>query len=183
MRIDLCLQGIKLCDSQIFSGFCLIIHQLVHFSCHIVVGVDQITYLIVIYRAVHSYRRSLADLTHLSDHRRDTSCNRTGKPAGQEQGKDEKKQIEKSELHHHLITLGNQWFGGQDRYHKPAWLIDPVKAGVDFIAKDVFFDKIIGRHKGLGNILVSQPVNTGQGFIRRCHQAVSFVYNIGNAVL
>ena len=119
----------------------------------------------------------------MSDHRRDTSCNRTGKPAGQEQGKDQKQKVEKCKLHNHRITLSDQRFGGQDRYHKPAWLVDPVKAGINLVAKDIFFDEIIGRHKGLGNIFVSQPVNTGQRLIRRSNQAVSFIDNIGNTSL
>ena len=40
-------------NPEFFCGFCLIRHQLIHFSCHIVVGVDQVTDLIVVDRTFH----------------------------------------------------------------------------------------------------------------------------------
>ena len=46
MWINLCLQRVEFCKSKFLGGFCLLRHQLIHFTCHVVVGVDQITDLI-----------------------------------------------------------------------------------------------------------------------------------------
>ena len=35
------------------GGFCLLRHQLIHFACHVVVGVDQITDLIMVGGTFH----------------------------------------------------------------------------------------------------------------------------------
>ena len=78
MRIDLSLQRIKFCDPKFFCRFHLLVHKLLYFSSHIVIGIYQITNLVMINRAFHGNRRSLTDLAHLPDHRGDPAAYRPG---------------------------------------------------------------------------------------------------------
>ena len=108
MWIDLCLEGIKFRDPEIFGGLCLCLHQLIHFSGHIVVGIDQITDLIMGRRAVHGSRRAVADGLHLPDHRRESSGNRVSQHVGKNKSQNQKNGVDKRNLDHQPVALMDQ---------------------------------------------------------------------------
>ena len=99
---------------------------------------------------------------------------------GQEQGADQKYEIHKYILDHNPITLCDQRTGRKNCHHKPSWLFDIVKSGINLGVKNITLDKIVGRHKRVFDCLVVQQINSGKGFIRRSNHRISFIDDIGN---
>ena len=181
--IDLCLQRIEFRDAQLLGGSCLILDQPAHLPCHIVIGIDQVADLIVGDRTFHGNRRTLADLLHLADDRRDPVGDGMGKDIGKNNSQDQKGNIPENILHHKIIALLDQRPGRKDGDHEPSGLADPVKAGVYFFVQNTPFDKIVGGHDGFLNRFIADPVNTGKGTVRGGNQRIPVIYDIGNASL
>ena len=180
MRIDLCLERIKFRNTQILSGFCLLLHELVHFSCHIVVSVDEIADLVMTGGAVHGDRRTLADGPHPRDNRRNPVGDGTRQEHGKEKSQHQDQKIDHDKLKDQPLTLPQKRLGRQYGHHKPFRFPYPVKADIYGLSQDLLFDKTVGGKRRLADIVIIQPVDTGKRRIRGSDQVVPVIDNVRN---
>ena len=144
MGIDLCLEGIKLRNPEIFCRFCLLFHQFIHFSGHIIVGINQITDLIVGFRAFHGSWWSVAYGLHLPDHRRKSSGDGVCQYIGKNKGQNKKTCVEQCNLKHQMIAFVDQRRGRKNCNHKPVCIGNTVKAGINLSVQNVSLNKVVG---------------------------------------
>ena len=183
MGIDLSLQGIKLGNSQILSSLGLFFHKLVHFACHIVVSINKITNFIVRTWAVHRDRRTVTDCSHLTDNGGNSPCNGFGQGTCEQKGKRQYRNINGQKLQNQDITLIDQGLGGKYRHHKPAWLFDTVETNVNGFPQNILLHETVGGHVGLHDLVVIQPVNSGERITGSRNQVVTLIHNIRNTAV
>ena len=165
MRIDLGLKGIEFGNAEFLRRFKLFLQKRRHFPRHIVIGIDQIAYLVMIFGAVHRYQGSFSDFTHLMDDRGDTVGNGMGQKMGDNRGQHKNAKIHQNIFQHQGIAPGDQRFRRKNSDHEPARLLDTVKSCVNCFVQDLAFHKIVGGHKGIADRIIIQPVDPGKSVV------------------
>lgn len=60
-----------------------------------------------------------------------------------------------TKLQHNLVTLGNQWSGGQDSNHKPPGICNAVESCINLLLQNGSFNKIVRGHKGFLDCIIA----------------------------
>ena len=165
MGIDLGLEGIKFRNAKILRSFGLFFHEMVHLPGHVVVGVDEVADLVVGGGTVHGNRRPLADFAHPRDDGRNPVGDGAGEEYGQEKGQHHDSEIDYCKLDNQGAALPEQRPRGKNCHHKPSRLADPIEAHIDGLSENFLLDETVGGKGGLVDLVVIQPVDTGEGSI------------------